>query len=60
MGRVLMFEHHLPHEGSTLLKGVKYTLRTDVMYDLNGKQPYRGPRWSVGGWGGYTQYKLPK
>jgi 2-oxoglutarate-Fe(II)-dependent oxygenase superfamily protein len=44
-GRVLIFEHHLPHEGSTLLKGVKYTLRTDVMYDLAGTPPVRTPRW---------------
>ena len=47
-GRVLIFEHHLPHEGSTLLKGVKYTVRTDVMYDLRGdatkrKKGERGP-----------------
>lgn len=40
-GRVLIFEHHLPHEGSTLLKGVKYTVRTDVMYDLGVKDTKR-------------------
>lgn len=44
-GRVLIFEHHLPHEGSTLLRGVKYTMRTDVMYDLEGTPPVRTPRW---------------
>jgi predicted 2-oxoglutarate/Fe(II)-dependent dioxygenase YbiX len=44
-GRVLIFEHHLPHEGSTLLRGVKYAVRTDVMYDLAGDPPVRTPRW---------------
>jgi len=34
-----------PHEGSTLLKGVKYTMRTDVVYDLAGSAPVRTPRW---------------
>lgn len=27
-----MFEHHILHEGAKLLKGVKYIIRTDVMY----------------------------
>ena len=31
-GRVLVFQHDLLHEGSTLLEGVKYAMRTDVMY----------------------------
>ncbi|CAF0893739.1 unnamed protein product [Adineta steineri] len=31
-GMVLIFEHHLLHEGSALKKGRKYTVRTDVMY----------------------------
>jgi len=56
-GRVLIFEHHLPHEGSTLLTGVKYTVRTDVIYELDGKHPYMGPRWSTGV--RHPQYKLP-
>lgn len=29
---VLIFEHHLLHEGSELKQGRKYTIRTDVMY----------------------------
>jgi hypothetical protein len=29
---VLVFEHQLLHEGSELIKGRKYTVRTDVMY----------------------------
>lgn len=50
VGRVLIFEHHLPHEGSTLLNGTKYTLRSDIMYDLKdlkGADPakVRLPRW---------------
>ncbi|UJR16191.1 hypothetical protein I4U23_003101 [Adineta vaga] len=31
-GMVLVFEHKLFHEGSALIKGRKYTVRTDVMY----------------------------
>lgn len=33
IGRVLIFEHRLYHEGSTLRGGIKYTIRTDVMYE---------------------------
>ncbi|RPA80586.1 hypothetical protein BJ508DRAFT_415262 [Ascobolus immersus RN42] len=33
-GRVLLFQHAgLVHEGSDVVKGVKYTIRTDVMYE---------------------------
>jgi len=31
-GSVLMFTQDLPHEGSLVEKGIKYTLRTEVMY----------------------------
>ncbi|XP_065058867.1 uncharacterized protein LOC135686450 isoform X2 [Rhopilema esculentum] len=31
-GMVLVFEHRILHEGSTLINGRKYTMRTDVMY----------------------------
>jgi len=31
-GSVLIFQHRLLHEGSELVKGRKYTIRTDVMY----------------------------
>lgn len=31
-GSVLLFDHCLNHEGSTLIKGRKYAIRTDVMY----------------------------
>ena len=34
-GRVLIFEHRLLHEGSALIKGRKYAVRTDVMYDTS-------------------------
>jgi hypothetical protein len=33
IGSVLIFEHHLLHQGSALISGRKYCLRTDVMYD---------------------------
>ena len=31
-GRILVFEHRILHEGSKLVSGRKYTIRTDVMY----------------------------
>ena len=31
-GRVLVFQHNILHEGSTLISGTKYAMRTDVMY----------------------------
>ncbi len=31
-GSVLVFQHHLLHEGAVVTRGVKYVLRTDVMY----------------------------
>lgn len=31
-GMVLVFQHDIYHEGSALIKGRKYTIRTDVMY----------------------------
>jgi prolyl 4-hydroxylase len=31
-GRALLFQHHLLHEGSEVTHGVKYVLRSDVMY----------------------------
>ncbi|AYV86590.1 MAG: hypothetical protein Sylvanvirus4_4 [Sylvanvirus sp.] len=46
-GRALVFEHHLKHEGSTLLQGVKYTLRAEALYTLNGDKPNRAPRWNL-------------
>ena len=32
IGRVLVFQHDIEHEGSLLVKGTKYSIRTDVMY----------------------------
>lgn len=31
-GKVIIFEHKILHEGSKILDGVKYVIRTDVMY----------------------------
>ncbi len=31
-GKALIFIHELLHEGAPVLEGVKYVLRTDVMY----------------------------
>jgi predicted 2-oxoglutarate/Fe(II)-dependent dioxygenase YbiX len=36
IGKVLIFEQdYLPHEGSEVLQGLKYAIRTDVMYAPN-------------------------
>ncbi len=32
-GRVLLFEHKLHHEGAMLNAGVKYAMRSDVMFN---------------------------
>jgi len=32
-GRVLVFEHDIYHEGCTVVDGIKYTVRTDIMYN---------------------------
>lgn len=34
VGRVLLFEHDITHEGSILHNGLKYCIRTDVMYSI--------------------------
>lgn len=34
IGQVLIFDHHQLHSGDPVLDGVKYVLRTDVMYSL--------------------------
>lgn len=33
-GNILLFEHHLLHEGSELFGGVKYTVRSDIFYKI--------------------------
>lgn len=46
-GRILVFQHYaLPHSGEEMQKGLKYTMRTDIMYerlpeeeDPNGPMP---------------------
>jgi prolyl 4-hydroxylase len=35
-GMAIIFLHSLPHEGAEVIKGVKYVLRTDIMYRLEG------------------------
>jgi hypothetical protein len=37
VGRVLLFEHDIEHEGSILKNGLKYCIRTDVMYSIKKK-----------------------
>lgn len=34
-GQILLFEHKIMHCGRPVTKGIKYVLRTDVMYKLN-------------------------
>ena len=31
-GKVLIFQHNVFHEGSLLISGCKYAMRTDIMY----------------------------
>lgn len=31
-GKALIFKHELPHEGSPVQAGIKYVIRTDIMY----------------------------
>jgi hypothetical protein len=33
-GMALVFLHSLPHEGAEVKSGIKYVLRTDIMYRL--------------------------
>eukprot|EP01084_Bolivina_argentea_P158473 276049_1 len=35
IGMVLCFQHDIWHEGEELIKGTKYIIRTDVMYEAN-------------------------
>ena len=39
VGRVLVFQHNIRHEGSLLSAGIKYTMRTDIMYRLTAPPP---------------------
>eukprot|EP01084_Bolivina_argentea_P172435 298688_1 len=34
-GMVLLFQHDIWHEGVELIKGKKYIIRTDIMYEAN-------------------------
>ena len=33
-GTALIFQHDLEHEGKAVTQGIKYVLRTDIMYQL--------------------------
>lgn len=35
IGAVLVFEHNILHEGSLVTEGKKYTVRTDVLYEVD-------------------------
>lgn len=49
-GQVLIFEHHLGHEGSLLVSGTKYTMRSDILYHCKGrKENVRTSRWELDG-----------
>ena len=36
-GRALLFNHHLLHEGARVHRGIKYAVRSDLMYRRDGK-----------------------
>jgi len=40
IGQATLFLHHLMHEGLPVISGVKYVLRTDVMYKLRTKENF--------------------
>ncbi len=51
-GQVLLFEHRLMHEGSEVLSGRKYCIRSDIMYAAEGgvsPSPTPPPRPTKGG-----------
>ena len=33
-GSALLFYHYLEHEGAEVIEGIKYVLRTDIMFRL--------------------------
>jgi prolyl 4-hydroxylase len=35
-GRAVVFQHKLRHEGCEVLRGTKYAMRTDVIYEADG------------------------
>jgi len=37
-GTALIFYHYLEHEGSEVIEGTKYVLRTDIMYRLKNSE----------------------
>ena len=37
-GRVVLFEHDLFHSGAPLVRGTKYIMRTDILFDENGSE----------------------
>lgn len=47
-GKALVFYHYLLHEGSAVIRGRKYVLRTDVMYRFGGGGRPAGPLKTVG------------
>ena len=46
-GSALVFTQNLFHEGSLVKKGIKYTMRTEVMYRLKDKTSTIAPREAV-------------
>lgn len=34
-GKMLLFQHHVLHQGAPVRRGLKYVLRTDVMYQAS-------------------------
>ena len=42
-GLALCFRHHLIHEGRTVRSGIKYVLRTEIMYRFDPLTPAAQP-----------------
>lgn len=45
-GMILVFEHHILHEGSLVKKGRKYTIRTDVLYTMENHGQISSTMWN--------------
>lgn len=57
-GDVLIFDHALLHEGAAVTRGVKYCVRTDIMYTVPKERQSQERREAAGGGGGSREHHL--
>lgn len=47
-GKLIVFDHHLWHSGDSVIQGIKFVLRTDLLVDDNSEYPFhRGYIWTL-------------